>query len=226
MRAQNWKGVAGEGGRARRSAPVIERADLTRLEPPVDAVEVESVLHGVQADCQLGGWFRSTRYVEEVVFWKRDGHCTLPTPPCLPGGSSRKHQYQCLVLFPEDSELCVRTFIGRRGTLVRLTFDACAERKVTTKVVGSVPARRSWRKRGRTKVHDLQEWAQTSQSIASSIYKGRQFRVGSDLENSVRSNLGTHMVPADGAVVDDNVLCVRTRGASQDYADTVGSSWR
>lgn len=41
----------GEGG----SAPVIERADLTRLEPPVDAVEVESVLHWISSrTCQLG----------------------------------------------------------------------------------------------------------------------------------------------------------------------------
>lgn len=129
---------------------------MTRLEPPVDAVEVESVLHGFQAGLSaLGGvpaplvTSRSRGSLgsgTDIAHSPRHRTCRnviAEASVSIPGADTR-----------ERKEPSGRTFIGRRGTLVRLTFDACAESKVTTR-----NCRISQNPRG---VRDAREGAQRS----------------------------------------------------------------
>lgn len=122
-------------------------------------------------------------------------------------GSSRECQDHARVSLAEFRIARAHTFIGRRGALVRLTFDACAESKVEIKIGGSVPARHSWRAReGVQRSMICREGLGWVSRHSRALAEVDDFAAGSDLEIPVRPSVPTYVVPADGAVVDDNVL--------------------
>lgn len=142
-----------------RHAPVVERAYLPRLEPAVDAVEVEGVLRASECGAsQLGSRCHQAARVEPKSLEEREDkesgnlRCRRPTRPCLPARDSSQLVDPVLERQEEED---AHSSLAALPWLAWHSMPADGDERQTC-VLGSAPVK-SGEREGRTEVHDLLE---------------------------------------------------------------------
>lgn len=141
-----------------RHAPVVERAHLPRLEPAVDAVEVEGVLRAskLSASESLSPLQRSHRADGELVEEREDEEgdlrCRRPTRPCLHARDSSQLVEPVLERQEEED---AHSSLAALPWLAWHSMPANGDERQSC-VLGSAPVE-SGEREGRTEVHDLPE---------------------------------------------------------------------